>query len=183
MVSNIYNNIRIILDQSYLEILIDNRKINSSKTGMSIRSKKAFLSEGKNINFQNSKIQFYSINVKEDVFDVYILYKGQKIKNTNSNEINYYRILAKDIGVIDDFKEMNFNVVNNISLIDDEIESINEKKALDRVVEVLKLAEILIRNNDGINRKVVSRRIVRLETKMDRILSERKKSFYAMISM
>ncbi len=64
------------------------------------------------------------------------------------------------------------------SLIDDEIESINEKKALDRVVEVLKLAEILIRNNDGINRKVVSRRIVRLETKMDRILSERKKSFY-----
>ena len=99
-----------------MEILIDNRKINSSKTGMSIRSKKAFLSEGKNINLQNSKIQFNSINVNEDVFDVYILYKDQKIKNTNSNDINYYRILAKEIGVTDDFKEMNFTVVNNISL-------------------------------------------------------------------
>ena len=83
---------------------------------MSIRSKKAFLSEGKNINLQNSKIQFNSINVNEDVFDVYILYKDQKIKNTNSNDINYYRILAKEIGVTDDFKEMNFTVVNNISL-------------------------------------------------------------------
>ena len=83
---------------------------------MSIRSKKAFLSEGKDINFQNSKIQFNSINVNEDVFDVYILYKDQKIKNTNSNEINYYRILAKEIGVTDDFKEMDFTVVNNISL-------------------------------------------------------------------
>ena len=83
---------------------------------MSIRSKKAFLNEGKNINLQNSKIQFNSINVNEDVFDVYILYKDQKIKNTNSNDINYYRILAKEIGVTDDFKEMNFTVVNNISL-------------------------------------------------------------------
>ena len=83
---------------------------------MSIRSKKAFLSEGKNINLQNSKIQFNSINVNEDVFDVYILYKDQKIKNTNSNDINYYRILAKEIGVTEDFKEMNFTVVNNISL-------------------------------------------------------------------
>jgi hypothetical protein len=35
-----------------LEILIENRKVNSNAAGMSIKSKKAFLSEGKNITFQ-----------------------------------------------------------------------------------------------------------------------------------
>ena len=41
---------------------------------MSVRLIKAFLIEGKNINFQNSKIQFNSININVDLFDVYILY-------------------------------------------------------------------------------------------------------------
>ena len=40
---------------------------------MSVRLLKAFSSEGKNINFQNSKIQFNSININVDLFDVYIL--------------------------------------------------------------------------------------------------------------
>jgi len=99
-----------------LEILITNKKINSSKTGSSIKSKKAFLSEGNNISFQNSKILFNSINVNEDVFDIFILYNNDKVKNTNSNSSNYYRISAKDVGVAENFKELKFNVVNNISL-------------------------------------------------------------------
>ena len=99
-----------------MEILITNKKINSSKTGSSIKSKKAFLSEGNNISFQNSKILFNSININEDVFDIFILYNNDKVKNTNSNSSNYYRISAKDIGVAENFKELKFIVVNNISL-------------------------------------------------------------------
>ena len=99
-----------------MEILIENRKVNSNAAGMSIKSKKAFLSEGKNITFQNSKIQFNSININEDVFDVYILYNEQKVKNTNSENSNYYRISAEEIGVSDNFKELNFIIVNDISL-------------------------------------------------------------------
>ena len=99
-----------------MEILITNKKINSSKTGSSIKSKKAFLSEGNNISFQNSKILFNSININEDVFDIFILYNNDKLKNTNSNSSNYYRISAKDIGVAENFKELKFIVVNNISL-------------------------------------------------------------------
>ena len=99
-----------------MEILITNKKIHSSKTGSSIKSKKAFLSEGNNISFQNSKILFNSININEDVFDIFILYNNDKVKNTNSNSSNYYRISAKDIGVAENFKELKFIVVNNISL-------------------------------------------------------------------
>ena len=99
-----------------MEILITNKKINSSKTGSSIKSKKAYLSEGNNISFQNSKILFNSININEDVFDIFILYNNDKVKNTNSNSSNYYRISAKDIGVAENFKELKFIVVNNISL-------------------------------------------------------------------
>ncbi|MBP5678282.1 MAG: RNB domain-containing ribonuclease [Bacilli bacterium] len=71
------------------------------------------------------------------------------------------------------------NAILNVlfKLVDEEIEKITEKKALDRVVEVLKLAELMIRNNDGVNRKIIARKIVRLDQKMDRILSERNKKF------
>ena len=86
--------------------------------GVSIKSKKAFLNDQNNISFPNSKIQFNSINVNEDVFDVYILYNNKKLKSTSSdNNINCYRIFAKDIGVTnDDFKELNFTIVNGIQL-------------------------------------------------------------------
>ena len=40
---------------------------------MSVRLIKAFSREGKNINFHNSKIQFNSININVNLFDVYIL--------------------------------------------------------------------------------------------------------------
>ena len=81
-----------------------------------MKSKQAFFGNGSNISFPNSKIQFNSINVDEDIFDVYILYNNKKLQNLNSSSPNYYRIYAKDIGVADDFKELNFMVVNNIEL-------------------------------------------------------------------
>ena len=62
-------------------------------------------------------------------------------------------------------------------LATEEIESITEKKALDRVVEVLRLGEIVLRNNDGVNRKIVARRLIRLQTRMERILSEGQKKY------
>ena len=106
------------IEQSYIEILFVNTKEKSNNLGVSIKSKKAFLNDQNNISFPNSKIQFNSINVNEDVFDVYILYNNKKLKSTSSdNNINYYRIFAKDIGVTnDDFRELNFTIVNGIQL-------------------------------------------------------------------
>jgi hypothetical protein len=67
------------IEQSYIEILFVNTKEKSNNMGVSIKSKKAFLNDQNNISFPNSKIQFNSINVNEDVFDVYILYNNKKL--------------------------------------------------------------------------------------------------------
>ena len=81
-----------------------------------MKSKKAYFKNGNEFTFPNSNIQFSSINVNDDVFDVYILYNNKKIQSSNSGSVNYYRIFAKDIGVTNDFKELNFEVVNGITL-------------------------------------------------------------------
>ena len=44
-----------------------------------MKTKKAFLNDESDILFPNSKIQFNSININEDVVDVYILYNGKKL--------------------------------------------------------------------------------------------------------
>ena len=81
-----------------------------------MKTKKAFLSDESYISFPNSKIQFNSININEDVVDVYILYNGKKLESLDSESPNFYRINPKDIGICDNFKEINFTVVNNIEL-------------------------------------------------------------------
>ena len=101
---------------SYIEVLFYNIKSNSGKTVASIKSKKAFLNNKNNISFPNSKIQFNSINVDEDEFVVYILYNDKKLQSSDSKSPNCYKINAKDVGVSDNFKELNFTVVNNIKL-------------------------------------------------------------------
>ena len=100
-----------ILEQSFLEILFVSTKQNGS-----IKSKQAFFNNGNNISFPYSKMQFNHINVNDDIFDVYILYNNKKLQSINKGNANYYRIHAKDIGVTDDFKELNFPVVNGIEL-------------------------------------------------------------------
>ena len=68
-----------------------------------------------------------------------------------------------------------FNVL--FKLVNEEIDTMTDSKILDRVVEVLKLGEILIRNDDGLNRKAIARKIVRLQQKLDTILEEGKRKF------
>ena len=79
-----------------------------------MKSRKSYLDSNNNLNFLNSKIQFMSINVDEDIIDVYLLYNNNKVKSINPQMNNYYRIIAKDIGVQDNFKELNFIIVNDI---------------------------------------------------------------------
>ena len=62
-------------------------------------------------------------------------------------------------------------------LVNEEIDSITEQHALDRVVEVLKLMETTLSIDDGVNRKIVSRKLLKLDEKMDRILAEGGKKF------
>ena len=81
-----------------------------------MKTKKAFLNDESDISFPNSKIQFNSININEDVVDVYILYNGKKLESLDSESPNFYRINPKDIGICDNFKEINFTVVNGIEL-------------------------------------------------------------------
>ena len=81
-----------------------------------MKSRKSYLDSQNNLDFTNSKIQFMSINIDEDIIDVYLLYNNNKVKSINPQMNNYYRIIAKDIGVQDNFKELNFIIVNDIQL-------------------------------------------------------------------
>ena len=78
-----------------------------------------------------------------------------------------------------EYSNGNGNAILNVlfNLVNEELDSMTDSKTLDRVVEVLRLGEITLRNTEGINRKIVARKLVRLETKMDRIISEGQKKF------
>lgn len=70
------------------------------------------------------------------------------------------------------------DIVNVIfKLINDEIDTIDEKKELDRVVEVIRLLELIMSNGAEVKRKVVSRKIKKLNEKMDRIMLENRSKF------
>ncbi len=70
------------------------------------------------------------------------------------------------------------DIVNVIfKLINDEIDTIDEKKELDRVVEVIRLLELVMSNGAEVKRKVVSRKIKKLNEKMDRIMLENRSKF------
>ena len=62
-------------------------------------------------------------------------------------------------------------------LVNEEVDKMDDNKCLDRVVEVLKLIEVILNTCDGINRKLLNRRINRLDEKFDRILREDKKKY------
>ena len=78
-----------------------------------------------------------------------------------------------------DSTSSNVNAAVNVlfKLANDELDEMSDQKTLDRLVEVLKLLELSLSNNDGVNRKIVSRRIYKLHEKMNRILEEGKKKF------
>lgn len=68
-----------------------------------------------------------------------------------------------------------FNVL--FKLANEELDTMDDEKTLDRVVEVLKLGEIILNNEDDLNRKIVARKLVRMEEKLDRIIAEGQKKF------
>ena len=109
------NNSFISLDKSYFELLFVSKKFKSSGQGVSVKSKRAKLDDSYNINFSNSKIEFMSINIDEDYIDVFLLHNNNKIKS-KSEAPNYYRIIAKDIGVKDTYQEINCKIVNDIEI-------------------------------------------------------------------
>lgn len=78
-----------------------------------------------------------------------------------------------------EFAQKDGNAVINVlfKLANEEIDSMHNKKTLDRVVEVLKLGEIVLQNAEGLNRKLIARKIYKLQEKLDRILSEGKRKF------
>ena len=84
-------------------------------------------------------------------------------------------------------KEKDFFVYSNgngdacinvlFKLTDEEINSLTDSKKLDRVVDILKYGEIVLRNEEGLNRKSIARKIFRLQQKIDRVIFERKRRF------
>ena len=62
-------------------------------------------------------------------------------------------------------------------LANEEIDTMNDSKILDRVVEVLKYVELVIGNCDDANRKIIHRKIVKLTEKLTRIQIEEYKRF------
>ena len=81
-----------------------------------MKTKPSTLDNKNELNFSNSKIDFMSINIDEDIIDVYLLQNNIKVKSNNPEIPNYYRINIKDIGVKNDFQDINFTLVNDIKL-------------------------------------------------------------------
>ena len=107
----------IFIDNSEFMILFISKKLNSkSAADVSLRTKSSKMDNENNINFTGSKIEFMSINIDEDVIDVYLLHNKVKVKSNNPSSPNYYRINIKDIGVKKDFEDITFKMVNDISI-------------------------------------------------------------------
>ena len=82
---------------------------------MSLKTKKAKIDNENNIDFSNSKIEFNSMNISTDAIDIYLLHNSKKILSKNKNQ-NYYRIIAKNIGVKDSFEDIVCKIVNDIEV-------------------------------------------------------------------
>ena len=83
------------------------------------------------------------------------------------------RVREKDVLSCD--SNDSFNII--FELVNDEIDSISDEDAMDRVVEVLKLVEVILKNKDDLNRKNVRRKIYKLYEKLDRIIIEGRSKF------
>ena len=95
---------------------------------------------------------------------------------------NYLNSKGPKVKVNDFCNALDNNDINAIinvifKLTNDEIDTMNDSKCLDRVVEVLKFIEVILNNYSGVNKKLLKRRINRLDEKLDRILREQKKYF------
>ena len=104
-----------IIGLSYFEIEFVNKKLKKNSASVTVKTKKSKIDNENIINFTNSKIEFTSINIDEDIIDIFLLHNSKRlISNSSSN--NYFRIIAKDIGIKDIFQDIVCNIVNDIEL-------------------------------------------------------------------
>ncbi len=77
------------------------------------------------------------------------------------------------------YSKNNGDAVINVlfKLANEELDTMTNQKTLDRVVEVLRLGEIILQNEEGLNRKAIARKINKLVEKLDRIILEGKNKF------
>ena len=78
-----------------------------------------------------------------------------------------------------EYTEGQGNAILNVlfKLANEELDTMTDAKTLDRLVEVLKLGEITLHNENGINRKIVARKLNKLHEKLDRIIAEGHRKF------
>ena len=68
------------------------------------------------MDFSDSKIEFNSINISTDAIDIFLLHNSKEIISNNNSSQNYYRIIAKDIGIKDNFQDIICKIVNDIEV-------------------------------------------------------------------
>jgi len=102
------------------------------------------------------------------------------IEKALNNYLNGTKPRIKESELLECCESNGSNAVINVlfNLVNDRVNNIDETQAMERVVEVLKLIEIILKNEDDINRKIVNRKIFKLYEKMDRILLEGTKKFH-----
>ena len=100
----------------------------------------------------------------EKAFRNYLDGNGPKVKYND-----FFHIVEDD----------NTNAIINVlfKLVNEDVDEICEAKTTDRDVEVLKYVEMLLKNHDGVNRKIVARKLLKLYEKLDRVVSEGRKKF------
>ena len=96
------------------------------------------------------------------------------------NYLNGTKARMKESEILECANNNGSNAVINVlfKLINESVDSIDESKAVEREVEVLKLMEVILKNKDDINRKIVGRKLFKLYEKLDRIIFEGKNKFH-----
>lgn len=103
------------------------------------------------------------------------------MRNIEKSLTNYVRgkgpIISEEI--LCDYADKSADDMINIlfKIINDELDSVTGVDSLDKVRELFNCISIVLNNSDDVNRKVVIRKLHKLDEKIDRIKSENKKKF------
>ena len=83
------------------------------------------------------------------------------IEKALNNYLNGTKPRIKESELLECCANNGSNAVINVlfNLVNDRVDRIDETQAMERVVEVLKLIEVILKNEDDINRKIVGRNL------------------------
>ena len=102
----------------------------------------------------------------EKSFANFVKGKGPKV-----SEEEICTFAKKDENSADELIDILFNVINS------ELDTVTGLESLERVRELFKCVNIVLNTNDNVNRKIVARKINRLDERLDRIKLENKDKF------